>query len=350
VKTQGEGNGQARAHRGTRYPGARGHEAAVSRSRKYGDADRTLPLGLDAGAARVFTPSCRTAELCGQCPTLRPRPTARASSIGPDWGSVTMAAASLQIVPGACKHVGGSPQQGCSTLTLERLQELDAIVFDMDGVLLDSEPLHQVALGRVIADEGHEFTEEEHGRFVGMSQTDTWIEVDRMRGLREPLEHYHRRYDQEVLAVLTQEPLEPFPGVVELLSALRESGHRLGLATQSHRSWVEATLGGLGMRESFDAIVSGDMVKHGKPHPELYLRACGLLGADPARSLAIEDSLPGARAARAAGMIVVGVRNLYAGDALEREADVLVDRLDELLDPETGWPSGARDSTLSGDS
>jgi HAD superfamily hydrolase (TIGR01509 family) len=260
-----------------------------------------------------------------------------------------MAAGGLHRVQRVSTSAGGSPQQGCSTLTLERLQALDAVVFDMDGVLLDSEPLHQIALSRVIADEGHEFTDEEHGRFVGMSQTDTWIEVDRMRGLREPFEHYHRRYDEEVLSVLTQERLEPFPGVVELLSALRESGHRLGLATQSHRSWVEATLGGLGMRESFDAIVSGDMVQHGKPHPELYLRACELLGADPSRSLAIEDSLPGARAARAAGMIVVGVRNPYAGDALEREADVLVDRLDELLDPRIGWPTEARDSTLSGD-
>jgi len=260
-----------------------------------------------------------------------------------------MAAASLQITIGACRWGGESPQQECSTVTLERLQALDAIVFDMDGVLLDSEPLHQIALDRVIADEGHEFTQEEHGRFVGMSQADTWAEVDRMRGLREPLEYYHQRYDQEVLAVLTQGPLEPFPGVMELLSVVRGSGHRLGLATQSHRSWVEATLGGLGMRESFDVIVSGDMVQHGKPHPELYLRACELLGADPTHSLAIEDSLPGARAARAAGMMVVGVRNPYAGEALEREADLLVDRLDDLLDPDTDWPSRPRDSTLSGD-
>jgi HAD superfamily hydrolase (TIGR01509 family) len=202
----------------------------------------------------------------------------------------------------------------------------------------------------VIADEGHTFSEEEHSRFVGMSQSDTWLLVDRMRGLREPLDHYQRRYDQEVLAVLTQEKLTPFPGVMELLDELRSGGQRLGLATQSSRSWVEATLGGLGLRETFDVIVSGDMVQHGKPHPELYLRACELLGAAPRQSLAIEDSLPGARAARAAEMIVVGVRNAYAGDALAQEVDVLVDRLDDLLESSTGWPFEPRHSTLSGDS
>ncbi len=236
-------------------------------------------------------------------------------------------------------------------MTLERLRRLDAIVFDMDGVLLDSEPLHLAALNRVIATEGHALTEAQNLQFVGLSLADTWTTLIRELQLCHDIEHYYRCYDAEVLGVLGAGPLEPLPGVRELIAALRGVGMRLGLATQSKQSWVQATLGGLGLHDAFDVIISGEMVARGKPEPDLYLLACEWLGAEPARSLALEDSVPGARAARAAGMAVVGVRNAYHGEALEREADLVVDRVDQLLDPATVWPPRLlhRTITRSGD-
>lgn len=225
----------------------------------------------------------------------------------------------------------------CRPVSLEALGALDAVVFDMDGVLLDSEPLHLAALNRVIGEEGHSYDHEQNRRFVGASLADTWTTVHAELSLAWPLEHYYRRYDDEVLQVLRTETLRPLPGVSELLEALMGLESKIGLATQSHRLWVEATLAGLSLNGVFAAVVTGDSVARGKPYPDLYLRACELLGADPRQSLAIEDSLPGARSARAAGMRVVGVRNQYAGAALECESDVLVDRVDELL-----WRFGAQ--------
>jgi beta-phosphoglucomutase-like phosphatase (HAD superfamily) len=93
------------------------------------------------------------------------------------------------------------------------------------------------------------------------------------------------------------------------------------------------------MADSFDAVVDRESVVRGKPAPDLYLRACDLLGVDPRRALALEDSVPGLRAARAAGMTVVGVRSSYVVDRLESEADLVVDRLDHLLDPRLAWPA-----------
>ena len=236
-------------------------------------------------------------------------------------------------------------------MTLDRLRAFDAVVFDMDGVLLDSEPLHLLAMNRVIATEGHPaFSDEQNHRFVGNSLEATWTEVHRLLGLRHSLEHYYQVYDAEVLRALRQEALVPLDGVHELLAELRNLGQRVGLATQSHRGWVDATLQGLGLASSFASIASGEMVQRGKPAPDLYLLVCALLGADPRRSLAIEDSLPGVRAARAAGMTVVGVRNVYAGDRLEGEADLIVDRLDALLAPTTLWPSSPPVATLDDES
>src|SRR4051812_25315906 len=120
-------------------------------------------------------------------------------------------------------------------MTLDRLREFDAVVFDMDGVLLDSEPLHLAALNRVIVSEGHSpLSDEENLRFVGTSLQFTWTELQRLLGLRESLEHYYSTYDSTVLDVLREGPLEPFPGVREFIAALQQVGQRIGLATQSH--------------------------------------------------------------------------------------------------------------------
>src|SRR5438874_7972970 len=145
-------------------------------------------------------------------------------------------------------------------MPLEHLRLFDAVVFDMDGVLLDSEPLHLAALNRVIGREGHTLSEEQNLELVGSSLADTLAALQRRFRLRHPPEAYVPLFDEAVVAVLGEAPLEPLPGVRELLEALREIGQRVGLATQSRRSWVEATLAGLGMTGQFEAMVTGEQV------------------------------------------------------------------------------------------
>src|SRR4051794_10747912 len=235
-------------------------------------------------------------------------------------------------------------------MTLDRLRAFNAVVFDMDGVILDSEPLHLAAMNRVLSEEGHSVTHEQNLQFVGATVEGTWTELTRMFALREAAEHYHGRFTNAILAVLGETPLEPFPGVLDFLDAVKRAERPLALATQSRPAWVSATLEGLGMADVFPVIVTRDEVAHGKPAPDIYLRACELLSADPAAALALEDSLLGARSARTAGMTVVGIRNVYAGAALADEADLVVDRLDELLDPAGPWPVKRVGQTARGDS
>jgi HAD superfamily hydrolase (TIGR01509 family) len=229
----------------------------------------------------------------------------------------------------------------------EHFAALDAVVFDMDGVLLDSEPLHYRALNRVLAAEGHHIDAAAYVRFVGTTTEFTWAELVRDLALAQPPERYYRRYDDAILEVLRAGRLRPLPGVRALMRALRRRGKPIGLATQSHPSWVAATLDGLGMQSTFDAVVTREDVSRGKPAPDLYLRACALLGAAPCRSLALEDSLPGVRSARAAGMLVVGLRSAYSDAQLDAEAHLVVARADNLLDPSLPWPQWPRRDVCS---
>jgi HAD superfamily hydrolase (TIGR01509 family) len=114
----------------------------------------------------------------------------------------------------------------------------------------------------------------------------------------------------------------PRPGALELVDALRAAGIALAVASNSERAFVERTLAGAGLLEDgpFVAVVSASDVPSPKPAPDLYLRACELLGADPRRCAALEDSVPGVASARAAGLFTIGVP--YFADGRLPEADL----------------------------
>lgn len=205
----------------------------------------------------------------------------------------------------------------------------DAVVFDLDGVLLDSEPLHQRALTSVLAPRGHLLTDEEYVALVGLSQGETWAWLSARFRLEGDLAEYRDAYHAAVLRLL-QSPLRPEPGACELVERLRRSGWKLGLASSSPSAWVEASLAGLGLNRAFEVAVTGDQVSRGKPDPEIFLTAAARLGVVPGRTVAIEDSLHGVEAARRAGMTVVAVRTRYTtGKPLP--AHYVVDSLLQLL-------------------
>lgn len=199
-----------------------------------------------------------------------------------------------------------------------------AVIFDMDGVLVDSEPLHLEALNEVLAAEGHRLTEAEYLAYVGVA--DEWADLIRRKGLRHAPEHYRERYHQAVLRALRR-PLRPQPGVAALLDGVRARGLKVGLASSSRREWVAATLAALGFADRFDAVVSGEMVSRGKPAPDIFLLAAERLGVPPERCLVVEDAPAGVAAAKAAGMTVVAVRTPYTAGARLDAADLVLESL-----------------------
>lgn len=214
------------------------------------------------------------------------------------------------------------------------------VIFDMDGVLIDSEPLHYEAFREVFGAAGVDLSEDVYRSVIGRTLPDT-IEILKSRfGLGADSTAIAAAYSDAVLEVLSR-PLTPGDGAHWLIDQLRERGFGLGLASSSRRSWIEATLRGLELTHAFEAIVSGDDVGYGKPAPDIYLAAARLLDADPTRCLAIEDSPAGLQSARAAGMTTVGLITPHIDPALLGDANHLIASLrdfpvDLLEAPTTG--------------
>jgi len=186
----------------------------------------------------------------------------------------------------------------------------DGVVFDMDGVLLDSEPLHHRTVNALLAEEGAHLDLVDYLGYVGTTLEDTWSDLARRFGLRRPFTYYRDRYDDEILRHY-ETSSELLPGAAWLVNQLSSRGIRLAVASSSRTAWVRACLTRLGLLDRFDAVVTGDMVTHGKPDPEIYLRAAAGIGVLPARCIAIEDAPKGVEAAFRAGMSVVAVDTPY---------------------------------------
>ena len=192
-----------------------------------------------------------------------------------------------------------------------------AVIFDMDGVLVDGEPLHFEIARRMLADEGVDFAMSDYRRYLGTTLEHTWDDLRSRYRLAKPYGEYAGRYHREVTRSY-QEEAELLPGAAELLERLHDRRVPLALASSSDRIWVDAALGGLGIARWFGATVAGDEVARGKPDPEIYLAAARLLGADPAACIAVEDAPAGIASAKAAGMSVIAVRTeMTGGTALD---------------------------------
>ncbi len=213
-----------------------------------------------------------------------------------------------------------------------------AVIFDMDGVLVDGEPLHYAVVRRLLAEEGVEFTLADYQRYLGTTLESTWSDLRGRYRLERGYEWYAEAYDREVVRSYREEA-ELLPGAEALLSRLAEASVPLALASSSNREWVDAALDALGLRRFFSETVAGDEVARGKPDPEIYLRAAQRLGAAPSACLAVEDAPAGIAAARAAGMTVVAVRTpMTAGLPLAEAARVI----DSLADFDPAWAGAAQ--------
>jgi HAD superfamily hydrolase (TIGR01509 family) len=183
----------------------------------------------------------------------------------------------------------------------------DAIVFDNDGLLLDTEEAWTRAEVDLFERYDRTFTMEHKRSLLGSSRSIAAAKLEAM--LERPGDG--ERLMDELHDLVMEEALHgtpPRPGAVELLTALIEAGRPVALASNSSRSFVERTLGGAGLLDDhFATIVTADDVERPKPAPDLYLAACAALGADPARSAALEDSAPGVASAHAAGLYVIAV-------------------------------------------
>jgi len=186
-------------------------------------------------------------------------------------------------------------------------------VFDNDGLLLDTEDVWTRAQRDLFARHGREFTPEHKLAFVGVSGPAAargYEELLAAPGEGEALlDELHDLVLEEAAG-----GAEPMPGARELIAALAGNGIPLGLVSNSPREWVDTVLGPSGLAPRFSTILTPDDGLVHKPEPALYLEACRRLGAEPGRSVALEDTATGVAAAKAAGMLTIGVPSVAGVD------------------------------------
>ncbi len=206
-----------------------------------------------------------------------------------------------------------------------------AVIFDMDGLLLDTETLWHEAEVELFRRHGGEFTWDDKMAVIGTSYEHTSVYFADRLGLPRDLGATLVSEMLELMHGLVRQAVDARPGAVELLARLTDlDGVSLALASNSPRYLVDDALATAGMAEVFAVIVTSDDVAHAKPAPDIYLLACERLGVDPADAIALEDSASGIAAAKAAGLTVIGVPQFAETDA--SAADRVIDSLEELLE------------------
>lgn len=183
----------------------------------------------------------------------------------------------------------------------------DAVIFDMDGVLVDSEPTHFATTNLVLAGRGVALSQVEYDRCIGMDEQAFFTLLVERFQLEESADALARERVTASLIHLAERPLPPLPGVLELLLSLQSEGKPLALASSATRRQVDLILDQLGVKRIFAAIVSKDDVKRGKPAPDLFVEAARRLGVAPTACLVLEDAALGVQAAVSAGMIAVAL-------------------------------------------
>ncbi len=221
-------------------------------------------------------------------------------------------------------------------------QKPQAVIFDMDGVILDSEPVQLEAVNQILARYDIHWTQEVFRHHIGLRSTDFFKNLKKLYPLREPIDELVS-FHKETYCKLIQEKIDQYEiqenkGLTPLLKQLKGAGFRIGLATSSSRREVEIITQGLNIEKFFATFTCGEGVVEGKPAPEIFLKTAKALGLEPGQCVVIEDSPIGLRAAIGAGMrcIAIPTPSTYDGDfsqahlklsSLEEVSETLINSL-----------------------
>lgn len=205
---------------------------------------------------------------------------------------------------------------------------MKAIIFDMDGVIIDSEPLHFELEKELLEELGGTVTKKEHAAFVGTTDYNIWSTFKRQFDLKpsieEILEIKKKRFIKSIHRVNLVENFEEF------MLNLYNHGYPMALASSNNKKAVKAIVDKFHLDEYIKFIISGEEVTNGKPDPEIFLTVAEKIKIEPADCLVIEDAQNGVKAAKAAGMKCIGFKNINSGKQDLSDADLVVENFNEL--------------------
>lgn len=208
------------------------------------------------------------------------------------------------------------------------MNQRKAFIFDMDGVIIDSEPLHSRVKMETFAHFGLPFDEDELDQYMGRTSVAIFSDVLARAHrtdvtVQEIVNYKHAHY----LELAVQGALSAIPGSLELIARLREAGVPLALATSSWRRVVDAILVQFDLTEAFQSVISGSELPKSKPDPAIYRLSAEALDVSPCDCVVLEDTAAGVAAAKGAGMYCIGFRSPHSGVQDLSRADEIVDDL-----------------------
>ena len=207
---------------------------------------------------------------------------------------------------------------------------IKAVIFDMDGVLMNSEDIHYEVERNILKRFNVDFQMEEHVKYVGQRTADLWKGVCVDHSLDVEPELLAKEDNANYMQELKKGEFEPVRGIPQLIDHLEENGIRMIVASSATRSNIDIVMNKFGIVDRFEGYASGQDVQRAKPNPDIFLLAAEKLGLDPADCLVIEDAKHGVEAAKAAGMICIGYRNPSSGNQDLSSADLITDDINEL--------------------
>lgn len=208
------------------------------------------------------------------------------------------------------------------------------IIFDMDGVLINSEPLHFDFESKFFESLGISVSRKQHETFVGTTNKTMWENIKKTHKLPFTVSELIEKGQSDFLDYLEHNnSLEPIPGIIDLLNRLQDSGYIPALASSSPQQFINYVLDKCKIEEYFQTKISGDDVKNGKPDPEIFLKTAQMIGLKPEKCLVIEDSEHGVNAAIQAGMKCIGFSNPGSGNQNLSSADLIIKSFNALTIP-----------------
>ena len=212
---------------------------------------------------------------------------------------------------------------------------IDAVIFDMDGVLIDSEPLHYRTDLTLLGKLGIQIERDYLDRFVGMTNPEMWKTIISEQGIARDIDEILSEQLELKLQLLNDGDWTALSGAVELVEGLVVKEIPVAVASSSSLPFIEGVLRKTGLDRFIHRYVSAESVARGKPAPDVFLEAARMLAVSPVQCLVVEDSRNRVLAAKAAGMRVIGYRNPSSGDQdLSRADAVVTDHRDTMRELE----------------
>ena len=205
------------------------------------------------------------------------------------------------------------------------------IIFDMDGVLLDSEPMHQEIIYEVFQLKGIPFHKSYIETLTGMSAFPMWEKIKNDAQLTESIEALVQFHHDYLFKRLLEIEVPLVPHVKEVLEKFKHEGKHLSLASSSGRKLIDIFTQQTNIAHYFEVIMSGDDVQYSKPNPEIFLKVAQWYHLPATQFTVIEDSTNGVKAAKSANMQCIGFKNPLSGGQYLSQADLLIHSMQELL-------------------